>query len=190
MLKKYRVIFRQLQAFARGEGLRFIKQCELGTLRRFRESWSDCGISALKKLERLRAFMRFAHESDWIISDPTRSLRNPKITSAPTLPYTQDEMIRILTACTELADSHGKVGGENGRRARALVLLLRYSGMRIGDTVTCAIDRLRGDRLFLYTQKTGVPANVKLPPIVVEALGTISTVSNHYFILDWPRQTG
>jgi hypothetical protein len=70
-LKKYRVVFKQLQAFAKTEGLRFIKQCELATLRKFRESWTDGGISALKKLERLRAFMRFAHESGWIADDAT-----------------------------------------------------------------------------------------------------------------------
>jgi site-specific recombinase XerD len=180
-LKKYRVLFRQLQEFGQAEGLRFIKECNLGTLRRFRESWTDCGISALKKLERLRAFMRFAHESGWIDEDPTRHLKNPKVANVPTMPYTQDEMIGILAACAELPDNYGKVGGENGRRARALVLLLRYSGMRIGDTVTCALDRLRGDRLFLYTQKTGVPVNVKLPSFVVEALSTTCKVSNQYF---------
>src|SRR5262249_47616070 len=95
-LKKYRVLFRQLQVFAKAEGLRFIKECELGTLRKFRESWTDCGISALKKLERLRAFVRFAHQSSWIDTDPTRHLKNPKVKNAPTMPFTQDEMIAIL----------------------------------------------------------------------------------------------
>jgi len=41
-LKKYRVLFRQLQAFAQAEGLRFIKECELGTLRKFRGSGLVC----------------------------------------------------------------------------------------------------------------------------------------------------
>jgi site-specific recombinase XerD len=113
-------------------------------LRKFRESWSDSGISALKKLERLRAFIRFAHEGGWIDEDSTRHLKSPKVTNGPTMPYTQDEIIAILAACSELPDNYGKVGGANGRRARALVLLLRYSGMRIGDIVTCAVDRLKG----------------------------------------------
>jgi site-specific recombinase XerD len=180
-LKKYRVLFKQIQDFARAEGLHLIKQFDLGTLRRFRESWNDSGISALKKLERLRAFMRFAHTSGWIDVDPTRHLKSPKVTHAPTLPYTQDEMIAMLAACAELPDNYGKVGGENGRRARALVLFLRYTGMRIGDGVTCAADRLNGDRLFLYTQKTGVPVNVRLPACVVAALGATRKVSNEYF---------
>jgi site-specific recombinase XerD len=180
-LKKYRVLFKQTQVFARAEGLRLIKQFDLKMVRRCRESWTDSGISALKKLERLRAFMRFAHTSGWIDADPTRHLKSPKVTHAPTLPYTQSEMVAMLAACTELPDNYGRVGGENGRRVRALILLLRYSGMRIGDGVTCAVDRLNGDRLFLYTQKTGVPVNVKLPPYVVEALGATRKVSNEYF---------
>jgi integrase len=57
------------------------------------------------------------------------------------------------------------------------------------DTVECELAiswRVRltgwkGDRLFLYTQKTGVPVNVKLPPFVVEALGEIPQASNQYF---------
>jgi integrase/recombinase XerD len=116
-----------------------------------------------------------------VIFGPYGHLKNPKIKHAPTMPFTQDEMIALLAACADLSDNYGRVGGENGRRARALVLLLRYSGMRIGDTVTCSADRLTGDRLFLYTQKTGVPVNVKLPPFVVEALVTVPKVSTQYF---------
>jgi hypothetical protein len=38
-------------------------------------------------------------------------------------------------------------------------MLLRYGGMRIGDTVKCGVDRISGNKLFLYTQKTGVPVH-------------------------------
>jgi integrase/recombinase XerD len=61
-------------------------------------------------------------------------------------------------------------GIENGRRIRGVVLLLRYSGMRIGDGVNFSTDRLEGNRLFLYTQKTGVPVNTILPGFVLSAL--------------------
>jgi hypothetical protein len=37
------------------------------------------------------------------------------------------------------------------------------SGRVIGDAASCAVDRLSGNRLFLYTQKTGVPVYVPLP---------------------------
>src|SRR5262249_1471197 len=180
-LKKYRVVFRQIEAYAKADGLRFVKEFDLLTLRRFRESWTDSPIAARKKLERLKAFFRFVHESGWIDKNPAKAIKSPKVKDPPTMPYTREELIAILAACADLPDNYGKTGGENGKCARTLVLLLRYSGMRIGDCVTCAMDRLTGQRPFLYTKKTGVPVNAKLPAFVVEALNGIPKVSPRYF---------
>ena len=152
-----------------------MKELDLSHLRKFRAQWRDNNLAALKKLECLRAVFRFAKESGWIAANPATSLRNPKITTAPTLPFGQAEMIRILAACTQLPNDG------SARRMRAFVLSLRYSGMRIGDAATCPVDRLVGDRLFLYTQKTGVPVNAKLPAFVVEALRTAEWISHRYF---------
>jgi hypothetical protein len=38
-------------------------------------------------------------------------------------------------------------------------MLLRNSGIRIGDTVKCGVDHISGNKLFLYRQKTGVPVH-------------------------------
>lgn len=40
-------------------------------------------------------------------------------------------------------------------RLRALILLLRYSGLRIRDAVTLSRNRIQGDKLFLYTRQNG-----------------------------------
>src|SRR5271168_5123103 len=48
--------------------------------------------------------------------------------------------------------------------------LLRYSGMRISDAVALSADRLQGSKLFLYTQKTGVPVYTVLPDFLVKTL--------------------
>jgi integrase/recombinase XerD len=66
-------------------------------------------------------------------------------------------------------------------RLRALVLLLRYSGLRIGDAVRLSRDRIVDGKLFLYTQKTGVPAYCPLPPFVVNALDSFEPASDRYF---------
>ena len=39
-------------------------------VRRFRASWPNKNIAARKKLEALRAFLRFVHESGWIPTNP------------------------------------------------------------------------------------------------------------------------
>jgi integrase/recombinase XerD len=47
---------------------------------------------------------------------------------------------------------------------------MRYTGMRVSDAVTLTTDRLDGKRLFLYTQKTGVPVYTILPDSILFAL--------------------
>lgn len=180
-MKKYAALFTQLKAYSSQRGIRFLEQLNLDELRLFRQSWRDNEISALKKLERLRSFLRFAQESGWIKENPAKKLVNPKVTSPPTMPFTRQQMIDMLAACEQYPDNYGAGGKANVVRLRCLVLFLRFSGMRIGDAVTCPVDRLKGDRVFLYTQKTNVPVNVKLPPFVVEALKAMPRVSERYF---------
>lgn len=90
-------------------------------------------------------------------------------------------MIRILAACDRYPDGYGRTGQGNARRLHALVLLLRYSGIRIGDAVSCGTDRLKGNKLFLYTQKTSVPVFCPLPEVVIEALEISPRTSRQYF---------
>ena len=172
-LKKYRVLLNQLRAFAGDRGYRLIEQLDLPPLRQFRESWQDGGVSAQKKLERLRAFYRFASDSGWVKENFAKRLKAPQVHEPPTLPFTRDEMVNILAAC------EGYPG--DGKRLRAFVLLMRYSGMRIGDTATCGLGRLQGRKLLLYTQKTNVPVYVVLPEPVLEALNAVPPMSQKYF---------
>lgn len=180
-LAKYRRLFAQLLEFSHAYGYHYLRELDLAALRAFRESWADGGISATKKLERLRAFFRFAAESGWIHHNPAPLLGNPKTAPRPTEPFTQEEMVRIVAACDGLSDNHARRGLPSSRRVRALILLLRYSGLRIGDATACETKRLNGDKLFLYTHKTGVPVYCKLPAFVVEALEEMPRASERYF---------
>jgi integrase/recombinase XerD len=109
-------------------------------------------------------------------------LRRPKVKDVPTMPFKRDEMSALLAACEQYTDWHGRTGQENACRLRAFILLARYSGLRISDAASCAVDRLSGNRLFLYTQKTGVPVSIPLPPFVVDALKACPRISNrHWF---------
>jgi integrase/recombinase XerD len=90
-------------------------------------------------------------------------------------------MSALLAACGQYTDWHGHAGQANARRLRAFILFARYSALRIGDAASCDVDRLSGNRLFLYTQKTGVPVYVPLPPCVVEALDACPRTSERYW---------
>jgi integrase/recombinase XerD len=144
--------------------------------------WQDGPLSSPKKLERLRAFFRFAQESKWVEDNPASKLKTPKVSQRPTLPFTHEEMVRILAALDPFCSQVAPSGKDSARRLRALVLVLRYSGMRIGDAVKLTSDKINGNKLFLYTQKTGVPVYTVLPDFVVRALDTIPRVTpTHFF---------
>jgi integrase/recombinase XerD len=152
-----------------------------GSGRRSTRGWKDGPRSSAKKLERLRAFLRFAQKREWITKNPAADLKVPKATLCPTLPFTREEVLRILAAVNDYRDEFPTRGSDNARRIRALVLLLRYSGMRIGDAISLIADRIEGNRLFLYTQKTGVPVNTILPDFVLKSLDVTPKVSDTHF---------
>lgn len=176
-LKKYRHLQRQAEAFADQRGLRFIEEFDLALLREFRASWPNANLSALKKLELLRTFYRFALESAWVPENWAKKIRNPKVDQRPTMPLSSDEIIRTLRACDEVEG----VSPRERLRLRALILLLRFSGLRISDAATLSRERLKGDGLFLYTAKTGVLVQSPLPKFVTEALEVASQGGRYFF---------
>ncbi len=88
----------------------------LETLAIFRAAWKDGPRSSLKKLERLRAFLRFTEKRKWIDRNPATELKAPKVPNKPTMPFTREEMIRILTALGPYGKS---VGIRNAQRRRS-----------------------------------------------------------------------
>ena len=100
-LRKYKLLFRQINEFAIDRGLRYVNQLNLHELTAFRSRWEDAPLSASKKLERLRSILKFALRRKWINENPAADLDPPKIKPTPTLPFTADEMQRIQKATTE-----------------------------------------------------------------------------------------
>jgi hypothetical protein len=67
--------------------------------------------------------------------------------------FAKDHGLRFLTDFKEEMPSDG---AQNGRRIRGLVLLLRYSGICIGDAVNFSTDQLAGNRFFDTHGKPGL----------------------------------
>ena len=136
-------------------------------------------LPARKKLEALRTFYRFVHESGWIATNPAILIKPPKVEDPPTLPFTQDEIQRVLKAC----DVYPREGHPNklyGKRLKALVLLLHYSGLRITDAVTLSKHRIEDGILKLRTAKTGAHVRIPLPPSANDALNDLHA-PDYYF---------
>jgi integrase/recombinase XerD len=181
-IRKYKLLERQMKAYGKERGLTMLGQFDLDVLSKFRATWKDGPRTASKKLERLRAFFRFAHDRQWVESNPAGRIKLPKVSIRPTMPLTHDEMVKILVACDKLQTTTPVEGKLNAHRLKTLILLMRYTGMRVSDAATLTTDRLDGKRLFLYTQKTGVPVYTVLPDSVLKALDATPRVTDtRYF---------
>jgi integrase/recombinase XerD len=174
---RYTMLFRQLEQFTKHGGIRYLKDLDTPTLRRFRSSWKDGDLAGLKKLDRLRGFFRFARENGWVADNPVQAIKNPKVTLRPTLPFSQEEMIRIVGAATKKVQTARPDRRNKARRLRAFVLLLRYTGLRISDAVGCSVERLQDGKIWLYTQKTGQHVYCPLPEFVAKELENVPRLS-------------
>ena len=72
-----------------------------------------------------------------------------------------------------------------------MLLLLRWSGLRISDAAKLERSALTPDgKLFLYTQKTGQPVYVPLPPSLVKMLRDLPNPENpRYFFWSGTSQS-
>ena len=180
-IRKYKLLERETRAFANERGLLFLKQLDVSRLTEFRTTWRLNPLSSAKKLERLRAFFNFCVERSWVDQNHARKLRAPKVPQRPTLPFEREEMLRILAALDPYTERTAPRGRDNARRLRSLILLLRWSGLRIGDAVDLTIDKIEGSKLRLYTQKTGIQVCGVLPDFVVKTLQTIPRVNERFY---------
>jgi integrase len=174
-LYKFRLLFKQLKQFAADQGLVFVSDFTVDNARDFRASWPNKNFAARKKLEATRAFFRFCNISGWIPSNPAAALKPGKTTDPQIVPITKAEFDKILKACDTYPDKRNSV------RLRAMVLLLRYTGLRIRDVVTLRKDHIRNGRIFLRTAKTGTDVFCPLPTMVIESLNAIHAGGEHYF---------
>jgi len=177
--KRRELLEGKLLPFCKAKGISQLKQLTVTMLRTFRNGWPYSALSAVKRLEYLRSLLRHCEDPGWMDSNPAMSLNPPKVTMRPTLPFDDDEMTRILAAADTLAR-----WGSFGPKARAMVLLLRYTGLRMQDAACLARSRVTDGRLFLQTQKTGTIVYCPLPPEVVTALSAASNEHAEYLFWD------
>lgn len=172
--RKYDALLRRrLLPWCRLQEITVLGDLSVTRLDAFTDTWTGAPRYFAKNLERLRAFCQFCVDRDWLPKNPAKAIKMPRIEPRPTLPFTPQEMTQIVAACDHYCG--------NRPRVRAFVLVLRYSGLRISDAVTLTPEHMVGDRLRLYTAKTGEPVVVPLPALVVEALRQIARPGLPYF---------
>jgi site-specific recombinase XerD len=147
----------QLEEFATKRGLRTVDEIDLEALNSFRCARSVSARTWTKELGTVRHFFRFCLDNEWIYRSWAAKVSMPKnLKPAEREPYSPTDVAKIIAAC----EAMGR-GSYERLRARAMVLLLRYTALRISDVATLQRSRVRNGEIFIRTTKNGKV--VKLP---------------------------
>lgn len=169
---KLDIFFRkQFLGWCKSEGYKLLRELDLRAVQSFRTSWKDGAMAKKKKQERLTGFFWFCIRANWITNNPTNNLGRISVTQTPTDYFTREEYEKLIDATYLYRENRGEtIGGAHSIRIRTLLMLMRWSGLRIRDAITLERTRLINDNLLLYQAKTGTPVYVPLPPQVADAL--------------------
>jgi integrase/recombinase XerC len=185
-ISKYRNALGKLEDFCKPEELDTLDEITTEKLDQHRAARTIKQITASKELEILRVFFGFCMDRNWTRENPARKIKLPRhIKSNEVVPFTADEVAAIIKAC----GTFGKSQYER-LRARAMILTLRYTALRIGDVSLLAKDRISHDgnrwRIFIRTEKSGQPVFLPVPPELKAALDRVpaplrNLESRHFF---------
>ena len=156
-IQKYRNPLEKLEEFCETEEIDSVGEFGTEHLDKFRAGRGISPLTASKELEILRLFWRFCEDRDWTRINPAKKTKLPRnIKPNEVVPFTKAEITEMVKAC----DTFGQRTYER-LRARAILLTLRYTALRIGDVSLLARDRISKDgdqwRIFIRTEKSGQP---------------------------------
>jgi site-specific recombinase XerD len=164
--RKYTRILESFQKFAPVEE---VSDITVGTIDDYKASRDVSGATWAKELQVLRQFLSMCHDRGWIAGNPARRVKMPRnLKPANVWPYTPEEVVQIIAACDQIGqDPYER------RRARAMVLLMRYYALRRSDVAMLRRDAVRAGRITLDTFKNGKPIDFDLHPEVAAALDCV-----------------
>lgn len=165
--RKYKGLSNSIRSFAERRKVTLVSELTVELCRDFRASWTLSPRTASKQLERLRAFLNFCVDNDWLTRNPAKKIKLPQIRPNPTLPFSDTELSKVFENTDE--------------RSRVFFRILLHSGLRIIDAAQLRPEKIIDGRLFLHTEKTGVPIFLPLPPDLLADLQQLPLVGGFYF---------
>jgi len=178
---KHEILWRQCLAFAEKSRLEFVADLNPTMIDRFVKTWNDAALARGRKLERFRQFFKFAVSRKWIEEDPTAGMKGPIVKHKQTPPFTPNEMTKIMATAEKKIREARSAARANWLRAKAIILFMRYSGLRIIDVAGCQVEWVKDGRVRLIARKNGAPINIELPPMLIQLLASIPHTSDLYF---------
>ena len=125
-----------------------------------------------------------------MVKSPAADLKAIKPDESVTLPLLSGRYEEVIAATHAYDENARRPSDMFGEDLRAIIELMRWTGLRIGDALLCARSRIVGNKFTLRTRKGGAALTVILPDHVVTALHALPSrpdVHPNYFF--WSGQS-
>ena len=179
--RKSKLVLGRLRAFLEVRRKFTVAEVTFTDLVEFRAKWTESSTTQRRNQEVLKGFFAFCVKSDFIVKNPAIGLDPIREGRPKTEPFTREEMERIFSAVAALPDEYGRQGQPIAAQTRAFVMVMRYTGMSIGDTAKLRKGDVDGCRIRTYRKKTGEDVFAKVPPFVIEALDAAPHDSEEFY---------
>jgi site-specific recombinase XerD len=164
---KRRTALMELARYAADQGVIHLVDLTLERLDGLRDWRQLAPLTWSRELEILRHFYRFAMRRKWCRENVAAEMDGPK--NPPLvrerMPFSPAELVSILAAAGQYGDS-----AYSRLRARALVLILRHTALRLGDAVQLRRDAIQDGRLVVITEKKKRKVSIRLCAELRQAL--------------------
>ena len=172
-IRKYRNSLKRLATFAKISNIRYVADMIVSDLDRFRANREIAPITSLKELETLRQFWSYCIARDLCKENIAQKIKGPTITSPNDVePYSITEVDQIIAATQKFGRSQYE-----RIRAKAIIMVLRYTALRIGDVAVLRRDRITMENgqwvIFLRAAKNNKPVFLPIPGQMKEALDAV-----------------
>lgn len=189
-VKQYEIVLGQLLAFSTEGGITTLRTLDHQAIEDYTKSRAVKPSTLAKEWKIIKAFLGWCARVPrrWVTENAAQGIELPANDSEPTLPFTRDEQMRLIRAADRYTAGWHNGSPEERRRselrARAIILLFLYSGMRLGDVAQFSRDRFdaRTGKILLRVEKTKVPVYLTLQPEARGALMALPVESDsEYF---------
>jgi site-specific recombinase XerD len=203
VVSRYTSELGRFQAYCAGEKVLTVAGITRELLTGYAATWEEHYPSSNTRArvrERLRSFLRYCFECRWL--DRIPAVPRVAADELPTLPLTEAEYKRVLAAIDSVRPLRFDVKGvtrllnpETKTRLRALIQLMRWSGLAIQDAVKIRRANIIHEktsglyRVVTARQKTGTDVSVPIPTKVAEEILAAPSPNPEYIFWNGKSQS-
>ena len=193
-LAAYRSTARTIKRWADSVDVATVSDVTPAILDEWRGSWTIALTTQAALLTRVKSFFRWATAMEYTRRNPALMLKAVTPNDSQTWPLTPAQFEELLSATYKMDTEARYKAARVGQHLRAIFLVQRWTGLRVGDVLALPKAALQGNRLTAVIQKklnrkpTAARIVCVLPDHVVAALHSLPVrAEEHPDYFFWSR---